>query len=244
MSALIDITGLSFRYSDSKALDRVDLSIHEGDSLAVVGPNGSGKSTLLKIMNGLIFPESGGYSFKGVHITEKALKEPIFSKAFHKSIGFVFQNSDTQLFCPSVYDEIAFGPIQMGMDEKQIEQRVGDCLSLLKIEHIKGRAPYNLSEGEKKKVAIASVLALNPEVLVFDEPLNGLDPKTKKFLKELMIEVNNAGKTIICATHDFEHIKGVFRKVLVLSEDNKAIFLGDYDKIMNDEKFLLQNNLK
>jgi len=230
MGNLIEIKDLSYRYRDSNALQNINLTIFEGDSVAVIGPNGSGKSTLLKIINGIIEPTSGEYLYRGVRITEKTLRDPSFSKSFHKSIGFVFQNSDTQLFCPSVYEEIAFGPEQMGMAEKDVEQRVSDCLKLLNIEHLRTRIPYNLSEGEKKKVAIASVIALNPEVLVFDEPLNGLDPRTKKFLKDFMMEMNSVGKTIICATHEFEQTKGVFRKAIILSEENKIVFVGDYSK--------------
>jgi cobalt/nickel transport system ATP-binding protein len=244
MSCLIKIKGLSYSYKTIDALDGINLSIHEGDCVAVIGPNGSGKSTLLKIMNGLIFPVKGEYFFRHMLITEEKLKDPVFSRSFHKAIGFVFQNSDTQLFCPSVYEEIAFGPTQMNFSSDERSSRVNDCMKLLSIEHLKDRAPYNLSEGEKKKVAIASVLALNPEILVLDEPLNGLDPKTKGFLKGFMSEINKAGKAIICATHDFEHIGGIFNKVLVLSEDNKAVFWGYYENIINDQKLLIQNNLK
>ena len=243
MGNLIEIKDLSYRYRDSHALRDIDLIISDGDSIAVIGPNGSGKSTLLKIINGIITPTSGEYIYKGERITEKALRDPLFSKSFHKSIGFVFQNSDTQLFCPSVYEEVAFGPEQMGMSNKEVEQRVTDCLKLLSIEHLRIRIPYNLSEGEKKKVAIAAVIALNPEVLVFDEPLNGLDPKTKKFLKTFMLEMNKAGKTIICAMHEFEQISGVFNKVVLLSDDNRVVFIGDYEKAVNDKALLKSVNL-
>ena len=243
MGKLIEIKKLSYRYRDAIALDNIDINISEGDSIAVIGPNGSGKSTLLKIINGMITPTSGEYFYRGTKITEKALKDPLFSKSFHKSIGFVFQNSDTQLFCPSVYEEIAFGPEQMGMNVKEVEQRVTDCLKLLSIEHLRTRIPYNLSEGEKKKVAIAAVIALNPEVLVFDEPLNGLDPKTKKFLKTFMLEMNKAGKTIICAMHEFEQISDVFKKIILLSDDNRAVFIGDYEKAVNDKDLLKRVNL-
>jgi len=243
MGNLIEIKNLSYRYRDSVALDSIDLTIAEGESVAVIGPNGSGKSTLLKIINGIIMPTSGEYLYRGVSITEKTLRDPYFSKSFHKSIGFVFQNSDTQLFCPTVYEEIAFGPEQMGMETKEVEQRVATCLKLLGIEHLRTRIPYNLSEGEKKKIAIASVIALNPDILVFDEPLNGLDPKTKRFLKDLMVEMNAAGKTIICATHEFEQISGVFKKIILLSDDNRSVFIGDYGKAVNDKALLKSINL-
>jgi cobalt/nickel transport system ATP-binding protein len=157
-------------------------------------------------MNGIIFPDSGEYLFRGKIIDSQNLNDKTFLKKFHKSIGFVFQNSDSQLFCQNVYEEIAFGPRQMQFSEDEINSRVRDCLEMLCIDHLKHREPYHLSEGEKKKVAIAAVLALNPEVLVLDEPMNGLDPRIKRFMKELLIELNKAGKTIICATHEFEYI--------------------------------------
>lgn len=177
---MIELKNITYAYEGSRALSDINLKIARGESVSLLGPNGSGKSTLLKLINGIIFPESGTYLFDGMEITEKKLKDAKFSKAFHQRIGFVFQNSDTQLFCSTVYDEIAFGPRQMGMDEKAVASRVGDCLALLKLESFKDRQPYHLSGGEKKKVALACVLALNPEVLVLDEPMNGLDPRTER----------------------------------------------------------------
>ncbi|MEI6093458.1 MAG: ABC transporter ATP-binding protein [bacterium] len=238
METLIKIKELSYEYSGIKALEGIDLNIIEGENLAIIGPNGSGKSTLLKIIGGVIHPDRGDFYFRDTKITEQKLKDSHFSKSFYKSIGFVFQNSDTQLFCPSVYEEIAFGPVQMGMSNDLIEQRVKDCLELLGIDHLKDRAPYNLSEGEKKKVAIACVLSTNPDLLILDEPFNGLDMKTKKFLKDFIVKINQAGKTVICATHDFAYIKGIFKKVAVLSDNNKIVFVGDYEKIIANENFL------
>ena len=243
MGNLIEIKNLHYRYRDSVALDSINLTIAEGESVAVIGPNGSGKSTLLKIINGIIMPTSGEYFYRGAKITEKALKDPLFSKSFHKSIGFVFQNSDTQLFCPSVYEEVAFGPEQMGMDAKEVEHRVLACLKLLNIEHLRTRIPYNLSEGEKKKIAIAAVIALNPDVLVLDEPLNGLDPRAKKTIKAFIMDMNKADKTIICATHEFEQTRDIFKKVVLLSDDNRAVFIGDYEKAVNDKALLKSVNL-
>jgi cobalt/nickel transport system ATP-binding protein len=206
MNNIIELKNINYGYSSSSALKNINLGIEEGDSVAIIGPNGSGKSSLLKLMNGIIFPDSGEYLFRGKIIDSQNLNDKTFLKKFHKSIGFVFQNSDSQLFCQNVYEEIAFGPRQMQFSEDEINSRVRDCLEMLCIDHLKHREPYHLSEGEKKKVAIAAVLALNPEVLVLDEPMNGLDPRIKRFMKELLIELNKAGKTIICATHEFEYI--------------------------------------
>ncbi|HOT59688.1 MAG TPA: ABC transporter ATP-binding protein [Spirochaetia bacterium] len=136
-------------------LYNISFTIESRESVAIVGSNGSGKSTLLRLLNGLIFPTSGIFSVNNIRITEAYLKDPVHRKAFHKQIGFVFQNPDTQLFCPSVYEEIAFGPTQLNLTDMELKDRVGDCLMLLGIEHLCDRTPYTLSRGEKKKVAIA-----------------------------------------------------------------------------------------
>jgi len=241
---MIEIKDVSFSYNDKvNSLKNISLTIDSGEAVALIGPNGSGKSTFLKLINGLISPDRGSYIFDGVEITSKKLQDNIFSKGFHKRIGFVFQNSDVQLFCSNVYDEIAFGIRQMGMAEDEVNKRVQDILALLKINELKDRQPYHLSGGEKRKVAIASVLVMNPDVLVFDEPMNGLDPKTKTFLKELMITLNEGGKTILCSTHDFDYVKGVFKRAVVFSENHTIIRDGAHEEIISDTEFLKENNI-
>lgn len=241
---MIKIENLTYQYENFDALSDISLEISQGESIALIGPNGSGKSTLLKILNGLAFGNTGTYAFFEEEITEKKFKNTIFSKKFHQRMGFVFQKSDSQLFCPLVYEEIAFGPNQMGLPKDEVNLRTNDCLNLLRIEHLKHRVPYHLSGGEKKRVAIASILAMNPEILVLDEPMNGLDPKSKNFLRELFIKLNNAGKTIICATHDFEYVQGVFKRAIVFSEEHKIIRDGNYEDIISDEEFLKKHNIK
>ncbi|KAJ50222.1 cobalt/nickel transport system ATP-binding protein [Clostridium tetanomorphum] len=241
---MIDIKNVSYSYDKNvEALKNIDLYVQEGEAIALIGVNGSGKSTLMKLINGLISPQQGGYFFEGEEITYKKLQKEKFSKAFHKKIGFVFQNSEVQLFCSNVYDEIAFGPRQMGISEEEVEKRVNDTLKLLKIEELRNRHPYHLSGGEKKKVSIATVVVLNPDVYIFDEPMNGLDPRTKRFLKEFMININNAGKTILCSTHDFEYINGIFKRAIVFSKDHSIIRDATYDEIMSDTGFLYDNNI-
>lgn len=241
---MIDINNVSYSYENKVfALKNINLHIEEGEAVALIGVNGSGKSTLMKLINGLITSDSGNYLFVGEEINDRKLQNEQFSKSFHKKIGFVFQNSDVQLFCSNVYDEIAFGPRQMGMGEEKVKKRVEDTLKLLNIEELRNRQPYHLSGGEKKKVSIASVVVLNPDVYIFDEPMNGLDPKTKRFLKEFMININRAGKTILCSTHDFEYVKGVFKRAVVFSNKHTIIRDGAYDEIMNDSNFLYDNNI-
>ncbi|MGH4052200.1 MAG: energy-coupling factor ABC transporter ATP-binding protein [Clostridium sp.] len=241
---MIQIKNIYYSYECGVlALKDVSVQIKSGESVAFIGPNGSGKSTLMKLINGLVNPSSGSYDFEGQNITSKKLQNDKFSKGFHKKIGFIFQNSEVQLFCSNVYDEIAFGIRQMNMSEDDVSIRVLDILKLLKVEHLKDRQPYHLSGGEKRKIAIASVLVMNPEVLVFDEPMNGLDPESKRFLKKLMIELNEAGKTILCSTHDFEYVEDVFKRVVVFSNDHTILRDGDYKEIMEDKKFLFDNNI-
>lgn len=241
---MIELINISFSYKGKTALENINIKINEGEAVALIGPNGSGKSTLLKLINGIISPTKGEYLLDKKNITEKQLNDSMFSKAFHKKIGFVFQNSDTQLFCSTVYEEIAFGPRQMGIPEEEVNKRVYDCLRLLNIEKLKHEAPYNLSEGEKKRVAIASVLSMNPEILTLDEPMNGIDPKGKKFLKELILKLNASGKTIICSTHDFDYVEGIFKRAIVFSETHKIIRDEDYKKVITDDEFLIENNIK
>lgn len=238
---MIEIKNLTYMLNQNIVLDDVSLKINQGESIAIIGPNGSGKTTLLKVLNGLIDVKKGEYYFDGQKIDSKFLEDSKQRKILHKRIGFVFQNSDNQLFCKTVFDEIAFGLLQFNIDYKEVEKRVNDCLSLLDIEHIKNRVPYTLSGGEKKKVAIAATLALNPEVLVLDEPLNEIDPKSKRKLKELLQMLNQYGKTIICATHDFDYFKGIFKRAIVISSDHKIIYDGDFDRIISDKDFIEEN---
>jgi len=240
---MIKLENISFTYKNKTALDNVNINIKEGESIAIIGPNGSGKSTFLKLLNAIIFSSKGKYIFDNTEINEHALKDTKLLKLFHKRLGFVFQNSDAQLFCSTVFEEVAFGLMQMELPEEEINKRVSDCLNLLNIDKLKDEHPYNLSGGEKKRVAIASVLAMNPEVITLDEPMNGIDPKGKRFLKQLLIDLNKSGKTIICATHDFEYIEGVFHRAIVFSEDHKIIRDDKYENVINDQDFLRKHNI-
>ncbi|MGL5066622.1 MAG: energy-coupling factor ABC transporter ATP-binding protein [Sarcina sp.] len=240
---MIKLDDVYFAYKDSVVLREINLEIKAGEAVALIGPNGSGKSTFLKLINGLVHPGKGKYIFDGDEVTEKKLENSTYSKKFHQKVGFIFQNSDAQLFNSTVYEEIAFGPRQMGLSEEEVERRVADCLSLLGIEKLKDRQPYNLSGGEKKKVAMASVLSLNPDILVLDEPMNEIDPKGKRFLREFLIKLRDSGKTLICSTHEFGYIEGIFNRVLVFSEDHEIVRDGDYNEVLADKDFLIECNI-
>lgn len=203
---MIKLDDICFAYDSTPVLKHFSTEVADGEFVVIKGDNGCGKSTLLNIINALEFAEIGTYTFDGVVIDKKAMKNEQFAKAFHQKIGYVFQNTDAQLFCSSVYDEIAFAPRQMQLDEAEVAKRVEDMLKLTGTEHLKERAPFHLSMGEKKKVAVASVLAMNPQVLILDEPMNFLDKKSRQWLVEFLNQMHSVGKTIIIVSHtdDFD----------------------------------------
>jgi cobalt/nickel transport system ATP-binding protein len=202
--SLIELHNISFAYSPEEpfVFESLSLSIDEGKCLIVKGDNGSGKTTLFRILNGLSFPSEGSYIFDGTEITANYLKNNINAKRFHKRIGYLFQNPDIMLFNGKVYDEIAFGPRQMGLPDTEVDRRTRDCMELFGISDLSDKAPYHLSGGQKKKVALAAVMALNPDVLILDEPFAGLDKKTQDFLVSFLGELKANGKTLIIATHE------------------------------------------
>jgi len=233
-----------YRYLDRfVALDGVSLEVDRGERLALLGANGCGKSTMLKLLAGLVQPERGTVHGFGTELTEAVLDDEQFAKAFRARVGFVFQNSDAQLFSPTVRDEVAFGPLHLGFEPDEIETRVDDVLALLGITGLAERAPYQLSGGEKKRVAIASVLVTNPDVLLFDEPTAALDPRTQHWLLDLVVELHRAGKTIVCATHDLATLDRVADRCVVFSEHHRIVATGAPSEILADGELLEATNL-
>lgn len=200
--SIIELQDLCFAYEQTPVLRHIDLSVAPGECVVLMGDNGSGKSTLLRVLCGLLFAQRGSYKLGGQEVSESTMRDTRFSKSLHQRVGFIFQDSDSQLFCASVADEIAFGPQQMGLSRDEVERRVGDVCQLLEIDHLRERAPYTLSGGEKKRVAIACVLSMNPDVYCFDEPLAGLDAKSRSWLLGLLKHLKTVGKTLVIATHD------------------------------------------
>ncbi|MCU1394462.1 MAG: Sulfate-transporting ATPase [Ilumatobacteraceae bacterium] len=225
------------------ALSDVSLTVHRGEKVALLGANGCGKSTLLKILDGLIVPASGTITAFGAPVTEDSLEDEQFNLGFRSRVGFVFQNSDAQVFSPTVREEVAFGPLNLGMTNAEVTTRVDDTLVMLGIADLADRAPYQLSGGQKKRVAIASVLVMNPEVLLFDEPTAGLDPRTQQWLIELIVELNHAGKTIVLATHDLDTLEVLADRCVVFSEENRIVRSGSPDDVLADRDLLLTVNL-
>lgn len=221
----------------------ISFTVDAGESIVLLGANGSGKSTLLKMMCGLNFASAGRFLAYDQEITEAHLEKDLAAKEYHRRVGFVFQNSDAQLFTTSVWDEIAFGPLQVGLKRDEVRERVGDMVNMFGLSNLVDRSPYRLSGGEKKKVALASVLVLDPEVLILDEPTNGLDPKTQRWLTELLLELNHQGRTIIVATHNLELAHALAERSLILSEDHQLVFDGPTREALSNRELLIDVNL-
>lgn len=221
---IMECKQVSFRYGPEEPLIIEDLSlaVEKGTCLVVEGDNGCGKTTLFRILNGLSFPVEGSFWFDGIQITEKYLKKNANAKQFHKRVGYLFQNPDLMLFHAKVYDEIAFGPRQMGLSDGEVDRRVRDCLKLFQLEQLTDKVPFHLSGGQKKMAALACVMALNPEVLVLDEPYAGLDRKTGSWLTEFLKELKTAGKTLILSTHDKGETKEYGDFVLNLNQNKSG----------------------
>lgn len=199
---MIEVRSLRKSFDGFTALDGLDISVPDGAVYGLVGPNGAGKSTLLRLVNGLIFPEVGQYLFEGTEITARRMREHRYAKWFHQRVGYVWQNPAVQLFSASVWEELAFGPEQMGLSAAEVRQRVEDALALCGIEHLAARAPYTLSGGEQKRTAIAAVLTMNPAVWTLDEPLAALDEAGAAWLTDFLRALKRAGKTVLFSTHD------------------------------------------
>ncbi len=225
------------------ALCGIDITIEKGRRIAIIGANGSGKSTLLQILDGLIFPDRGTIAAFGSEMRAAEFNDQGFSANFRKRVGFVFQNPDIQLFCPSVKEDILFGPLQLKEDKREIEKRLERLVDILGIKELLGRAPHQLSIGEKRKVAIASTLIIDPEVLLLDEPTAGLDPLTTRHIIDLLIRENEAGKTIVTSTHDLHIVEEIADKVFVFSRDKKIVRSGSPEEILKDTAFLEEHNL-
>ncbi len=241
---VFEVRDLSFAYTGSgPALARVNLRIHRGERVAILGANGSGKSTLLKILDGLYFPAQGEVRAFGRPLTEAALQEDAFNFAFRRAVGLVFQDSEVQLFSPSVWDEVAFAPLQLGLDRAAVIGRVEAALAGLSIEKLADRPPHRLSGGEKKRVALASVLSLDPEVWLLDEPGAGLDPRSQAWLAAFLAGQGRAGKTLITATHDLDMVASIADRVILLSEEHGVLADCPTAAALADRALLVACNL-
>jgi cobalt/nickel transport system ATP-binding protein len=240
---VFDVQNVVYRYnSEVTALKGLSLAIRRGERIAILGANGSGKSTLLRLLDGLYFPDSGSISAFGEPLTEERLQDDEFAFAFRRQVALVFQNPDVQLFSPTVFDEVAFGPLQLRWPKDAIRRKVRETLDLLEIAHLKDRSPHRLSGGEKKRVALASVLILDPEVLLMDEPTAALDPKSQSMVVDFLVGWSGGAKTVITATHDLDVVSEIADRCYVF-QNGMSIAEGLPGTILDDEEMLKSSNL-
>jgi cobalt/nickel transport system ATP-binding protein len=242
LAPTFEVQDVSFSYESIPAIRGLTFRIEEGDRIALLGANGSGKSTLLRILDALYFPSAGSVVFKGDDLTQERLQQDEFFLNFRRCVALVFQNPDAQLFNPTVFDEIAYGPLQMQWNKEEVLRRVNEMLNFMSISHLKDRPPYRLSGGEKKRVALASVLVLDPEVLLLDEPTATLDPKSQSQVVDLIQQWKGTAKTVITATHQLEIVEDIADRVLVL-EAGSVIAEGTPSEILSNSDLLLRANL-
>lgn len=225
------------------ALCGVDINIRQGEKITIIGANGSGKSTLLHMLDGLIFPDKGTMKAFGSEFKESLFNDESFSVDFRKKVGLVFQNPDVQLFCPTVKEDIVFGPLQLQVSKEKIAKRLDELMRILNIKDLLDRSPHQLSIGEKRKVAIASTLMIDPDVLIVDEPTAGLDPLTTRHIIDLLLQANENGKTIITSTHDLHIVEELSDIVYVFGQEKRIVRYGSPRKILEDNQLLQINNL-
>ena len=234
----VSVNHLEFAYPDGRpALRGVDLCVQPGEKVAILGPNGAGKSTLLLHLNGLLHAGSGDVTILGREVREgdkRGLQE------IRALVGVVFQDPDDQLFSPSVYDDVAFGPIYMGLPSDDVEARVSEALSQVGLEDYGDRMPFHLSGGEKKRAAIATVLSMHPQILALDEPSAGLDPRARRGLIHLL---DGLEQTILVTTHDMHMVKDIFPRSVIM-DGGKVVADAPTQKILADEALLEKHGLE
>lgn len=235
---MIELERLGHDFNGRAVLDNISFSIAPGEKVVLLGVNGSGKSTLLKILNGLIFPVRGCWRYKGREITSRAMKAKDFSRTFRREAVLLFQSPEAMIFNPTVFDEIAFGPRQLGLED--VDDRVRHWAGLVGVEQFLHRPPFDLSGGEKQKVCLAALLVLEPELLLLDEPTANLDPRSTGWLVDFLQELE---VTTLVTTHNLSLGSELGERTLVLSEEHRLIYDGKIDELLADREKLIEANL-
>ncbi|HHE41191.1 MAG TPA: ABC transporter ATP-binding protein [Dehalococcoidia bacterium] len=234
MAEAIRVDCLSFKYPDGRtALESVSFVVQEGENIGIVGPNGAGKSTLLLHFNGILRAPNGAVKVLGHPLTDSNLKY------IRSKVGLVFQDPDDQLFSPTVFDDVAFGPINMGHDEAAVRSAVTRALELVGMSGSETRSPHHLSFGERKRIAIATVLATSPDLLVLDEPTAGLDPAGRYAMIEIL---RSLPATIIVASHDLDLVNALCRRIILL-DSGHMVADGEAARILADTTLLASHGL-
>ncbi|MCX7760385.1 MAG: energy-coupling factor ABC transporter ATP-binding protein [Hydrogenothermaceae bacterium] len=233
---MINLKEITYKNEKQTVLDSISLHIEDGEKIILIGVNGTGKTTLLKILNGLMFPSSGEYIYNGQKVDKNFLKKN--GKIFRKEVVMLFQNPDVMLFNPTVYDEISFGLKQFNFSD--VEERVKYWAEMFGITKYLNTSPFELSGGEKQKVALASILAIEPKVLLLDEPTSNLDPRATGWLIDFL---QNLNLTMVITTHNLSIAPELGNRVVVLGENHRILYDGDIDIFLKDEKLLIEANL-
>jgi cobalt/nickel transport system ATP-binding protein len=239
---IISLKNVTYRYPDGNtAIDGLNLDIEKGEAVAIVGPNGAGKSTLLQIIAGLIPVSEGQLTVTGKEIDRRSVDRPNDLEWLRRKLGIIFQDSDVALFNSTVWNDVVFGPLHMGLSVEEVKARGNRALDRLGIAHLRDRAPYRLSGGEKRKVSIASVLSIEPEILLFDEPTSDLDPRSRRMVVDLLKSMSAEGRTIIVATHDVNAVPDFAKRIVVLNK--RVLASGDVRTILSNETMLNKADL-
>jgi cobalt/nickel transport system ATP-binding protein len=233
----IEVVDLKFSYpNEHVALDGISFVVHPAESVGLIGANGTGKSTLLLCIVGVLKGD-GRIRVHGVELNSESVS------SIRQQVGFVFQNPEHQLFSTSVLDDVVFGPLNLGLSKEEALVVADEVLGRLNMSDFKHRVPQHMSQGEKKKVALATALAMNPDILLLDEPTAGLDPRSATYLIDIMFKLKDEGKTMLVATHDMHLIEEVADRVIVLGETRTVVRDGSPGEILTDLDFLAHHNL-
>ncbi|KZX15743.1 ATP-binding cassette domain-containing protein [Methanobrevibacter filiformis] len=237
---IIEAKDIVYKYPDgTKALDNINFAVEKGDMVALLGPNGAGKSTLFLHFNGILEPSSGEIDVDGEKLNYKK-KSLLRVRQF---VGIVFQNPDDQLFAPTVEEDVAFGPLNIGLTQEETKKRVKDSLRKVGMEGFEKKPPHHLSGGQKKRIAIAGILAMDPKVMILDEPTSGLDPKGASKILKLLYELNAEGMTIIISTHDVDLVP-IYAKNIHVIKDGKIIKKGSPHEVFDDVSVIRKADLR
>ncbi len=237
MKEAICVKGLTYSYPDgTPALEDIDITVNEGERIVIVGPNGAGKTTLFLHLNGTLKSQDNTVMIFGKNLGDMKVEERI------KEVGIVFQDPDDQLFMPTIFDDVAFGPINMGLDEEEVRKRVKKALSRVGLEGFEDRVPHNLSYGQKKRAALAAVLSMEPRILILDEPTANLDPKSRADLIQLINDLNGDGITTVIAMHDVNALPTLSDRVYVLNR--KIVAEGTPREIFSNSELLKMTHLE
>ena len=236
----LETKNLSFTYHDgTQALRNVNIQIKKGEKIAIMGPNGAGKSTLFSHFNGLSEPTSGHVEVDG----EKIIFERDELLKVRQKVGIVFQDPNDQLFAPTVKEDVAFGPMNMGLDYDEVERRIKESLEMVGMSGFEDKTPHHLSGGQQKRVAIAGIVAMRPDIMILDEPTAGLDPEGVDKVLDILNNLNKEGMSIVISSHDIEMVNEFADKIFVLY-DGEIIASGDKHQIFSDKELLKKAHLK